>query len=77
MTIADREREIIEAALAECGGQVAGPKGAAAKLGIPRQTLDSKIASLSIDKRRFQTLTRYTQLLRASNFVPVTADETR
>jgi formate hydrogenlyase transcriptional activator len=76
-TRADSEREIIEAALAESGGQVAGPKGAAAKLGIPRQTLDSKIASLCIDKRRFQTLTRYTQLLRASNFVPVTADETR
>ena len=37
MTIADREREIIEAALAECGGQVAGPKGAAAEAwGIPR-----------------------------------------
>jgi formate hydrogenlyase transcriptional activator len=47
-TIADREREIIEAALAECGGRVAGPKGAAAKLGIPRQTLDSKIANLNI-----------------------------
>jgi len=77
MTIADREREIIEAALAKSGGRVAGPKGAAAKLGIPRQTLDSKIASLGIDKRRFQTLTRYTQLLRASNFVPATADETR
>jgi formate hydrogenlyase transcriptional activator len=72
---ADREREIIEAALAESGGRVAGPKGAAAKLGIPRQTLDSKIASLSIDKRRFQTLTRYTQLLRASNFVPATTNE--
>jgi formate hydrogenlyase transcriptional activator len=76
-TRADREREIIEAALAESGGRVAGPKGAAAKLGIPRQTLDSKIASLGIDKRRFQNLTRYAQLLRASNFVPVTADETR
>ena len=76
-TRADREREIIEAALAESGGQVAGPKGAAAKLGIPRQTLDSKIASLGIDKRRFQNLTRYAQLLRASNFVPATADETR
>jgi len=77
MTIANREREIIEAGLAESGGRVAGPKGAAAKLGIPRQTLDSKIASLGIDKRRFQTLTRYTQLLRASNLVPATADETR
>ena len=76
-TRADREREIIEAALAKSGGRVAGPKGAAAKLGIPRQTLDSKIASLGIDKRRFETLTRYTQLLRASNFVPATADETR
>ena len=76
-TRADREREIIEAALAESGGRVAGPKGAAAKLGIPRQTLDSKIASLDIDKRRFQNLTRYAQLLRASNFVPATADEAR
>jgi len=76
-TRADREREIIEAALAESGGRVAGPKGAAAKLGIPRQTLDSKIASLGIDKRHFQNLTRYAQLLRTSNFVPATADETR
>jgi formate hydrogenlyase transcriptional activator len=76
-TRTDRERGIIEAALAESGGQVAGPKGAAAKLGIPRQTLDSKITSLGIDKRRFQNLTRYAQLLRASNFVPATAHETR
>jgi formate hydrogenlyase transcriptional activator len=77
MTIANREREIIEAALAESGGRVAGPKGAAAKLGIPRQTLDSKIASLGIDKRRFQNLTRYAQLLRASSFGPATTDEAR
>jgi formate hydrogenlyase transcriptional activator len=76
-TRADREREIIEAALAESSGRVAGPKGAAVKLGIPRQTLDSKIASLGIDKRHFQNLTRYAQLLRASNFVPATAGETR
>jgi formate hydrogenlyase transcriptional activator len=34
---------------------VAGPKGAAAKLGIPRQTLDSKIASLGIDKHRYKS----------------------
>jgi PAS domain S-box-containing protein len=52
---ADRERAIIEAALAESGGRVAGPSGAAAKLGIPRQTLDSKIASLGIDKNRFKS----------------------
>jgi formate hydrogenlyase transcriptional activator len=52
---ADRERKAIEAALAACQGRVSGPDGAAAKLGIPRQTLDSKIASLGIDKRRFQS----------------------
>jgi formate hydrogenlyase transcriptional activator len=52
--IADRERELIEAALAESGGRIAGPQGAAAQLGIPRQTLDSKIASLQISKDRFK-----------------------
>ena len=52
-TLAEREKEIIEAALAESRGQVSGPSGAAAKLGIPRQTLDSKIKSLGIDKHRF------------------------
>jgi formate hydrogenlyase transcriptional activator len=49
-----REREIIEAALARTGGRIAGPHGAATKLGIPRQTLDSKIRSLGIDKNRFK-----------------------
>jgi formate hydrogenlyase transcriptional activator len=52
---ADREREIIEAALAETGGRIAGPLGAAAKLGIPRQTLDSKISILGIKKNRFKS----------------------
>jgi formate hydrogenlyase transcriptional activator len=75
MTIADREREIIEVALAECGGQVAGPKGAAAKLGVPRQTLDSKISSLNIDKWRFKTPTRHVQLLKASSFAPAITGE--
>jgi transcriptional regulator with GAF, ATPase, and Fis domain len=50
-----REREIIEAALARTGGRIAGAHGAAAKLGIPRQTLDSKIRSLGIDKERFKS----------------------
>jgi formate hydrogenlyase transcriptional activator len=50
----ERERKAIEAALAECQGRVSGPGGAAAKLGIPHQTLESKIASLGIDKRRFK-----------------------
>ena len=53
--LADHERRMIEAALTECRGRVAGPAGAAAKLGIPRQTLDSKIASLRIDKQQFKT----------------------
>jgi PAS domain S-box-containing protein len=52
-TLQNQEREIIEAALAECKGRVAGPKGAAAKLGIPRSTLDSKIKQLKIKKHKF------------------------
>jgi len=53
---AHRELRAIEAALARCQGRVSGPRGAAAELGIPRQTLDSKIHSLGIDKRRFKSL---------------------
>src|SRR5215472_5401123 len=49
-----RERKAIEAAMKECQGRVSGPRGAAAKLGIPHQTLESKIRSLGIDKRRFK-----------------------
>jgi len=48
------EKELIEAALAESNGKVAGPSGAAAKLGIPRSTLDLKIKQLNIKKRRVQ-----------------------
>lgn len=44
------EKELIEAALAESNGKVAGPNGAAAKLGIPRSTLDLKIKHLNIKK---------------------------
>jgi formate hydrogenlyase transcriptional activator len=54
-TIADRERELIEAALVQARGRIAGPSGAAAKLGIPRQTLDSKISALGIDKLKFRS----------------------
>jgi PAS domain S-box-containing protein len=49
----NQEKEIIEAALAESKGRVAGPEGAAAKLGIPRSTLDSKIKQLNIKKHKF------------------------
>ena len=54
-TLAEQEKDIIEAALADCGGQVSGPTGAAAKLGLPRQTLESKITALGINKHRFKT----------------------
>ena len=54
-TLVERERQIIEAALSESQGRVSGANGAAKKLGIPRQTLDARIASLSIDKQRFKT----------------------
>ena len=50
-----QEKIAIEAALAEAGGRVSGPDGAAAKLGIPASTLDSKIRTLKIDKYRFKT----------------------
>jgi PAS domain S-box-containing protein len=49
-----QERGLIESALAESKGRVAGPSGAASRLGMPASTLDSKIKSLKIDKRRFQ-----------------------
>jgi formate hydrogenlyase transcriptional activator len=48
------EKELIETALAKSNGRIAGPSGAAAKLGIPRQTLESKIRSFGIDKHRFR-----------------------
>ena len=48
--LADREVEMIEAALAESHGRISGPSGAAAKLGIPRQTLESKIRRMGIDR---------------------------
>jgi DNA-binding NtrC family response regulator len=55
-TLPDREKKIIEAALAETRGRVSGPSGAARKLGIPSTTLESRIRSLKINKHRFKTL---------------------
>ncbi|HVM74946.1 MAG TPA: sigma-54 dependent transcriptional regulator [Candidatus Saccharimonadales bacterium] len=48
------EIRLIESALAKTRGRVSGPAGAAAALGMPASTLDSKIRSLKIDKRRYQ-----------------------
>jgi formate hydrogenlyase transcriptional activator len=53
--LAEREKAMIEQALREAEGLISGPTGAAAKLGIPRQTLESKIRKLGINRRRFKT----------------------
>jgi len=52
--LASQEKEIVEAALRECKGRVSGASGAAARLGMPGSTLESKIRSLKIDKKRFK-----------------------
>jgi PAS domain S-box-containing protein len=54
--LVDREKEMIEAALAEARGRVAGSAGAAARLGIPPSTLESKIKVLKISKSRFKQI---------------------
>ena len=53
--LVEHERDVIEHALREAEGVIGGPAGAAAKLGIPRQTLDSKIKKLGIKRHRFKT----------------------
>ena len=49
------EKELIEAALAETKGRIAGSRGAAARLRIPASTLESKIRALKIDKFKFRS----------------------
>ena len=53
-TLATHEKDAIEAALTHSKGRVAGPFGAAGRLGVPASTLESKIKALHIDKRRFK-----------------------
>jgi len=53
-TVAAHEKTIIEEALRASGGRVFGPSGAAARLGIPRSTLNFKIRTLKINKNRFR-----------------------
>ena len=55
-TLVMQTKEMIEAALAESGGRVSGRLGAAAKLGIPASTLESKIKSLKINKHLFKSI---------------------
>jgi formate hydrogenlyase transcriptional activator len=50
----DQERQLIEAALARCHGQISGARGAAAELGLPPTTLESMIKRHGIDKRQFR-----------------------
>jgi formate hydrogenlyase transcriptional activator len=52
--LARREKTMIENALREAQGKLSGPAGAAAKLGLPRQTLESKIKKLGIKRYRFK-----------------------
>jgi DNA-binding NtrC family response regulator len=53
--LAAQEKDMIETARTESKGRVSGPTGAAARLGIPESTLNSKIKSLGINKQRFRT----------------------
>ena len=52
----DQERKMIEIALGETKGRVAGSSGAAARLGLPPSTLESKIKTLRINKNQFKSL---------------------
>jgi formate hydrogenlyase transcriptional activator len=53
-TLSTQEKDAIEAALMDSKSRVAGPFGAASRLGIPSSTLESKIKVLKVDKRRFK-----------------------
>jgi formate hydrogenlyase transcriptional activator len=52
--LSEREKAIIENALRQTKGVVSGPTGAAAKLRMPRQTLEAKIKKLRVDRFRFK-----------------------
>ena len=65
--LAEHEAAIIEAALAESRGRISGPTGAATKLRMRRQTLESKIKRLGINKYEFEMgLTERTPVFRAA-----------
>ena len=54
-SLAEQERDAIQSALTASKGRIAGPFGAATRLGIPPTTLESRIKALAIDKRRYKT----------------------
>jgi formate hydrogenlyase transcriptional activator len=53
-TLHANEQRIIEQALEASDGRVSGAAGAAARLGVPVSTLESKIRRLNIDKFRYR-----------------------
>ena len=53
--LAAHEKALVEDALRATDGRVFGPTGAAARLGIPRSTLEARIRMLKINKSRFRT----------------------
>ena len=55
-TLSEYERSLILHTLETAGWVIGGPKGAAAKLGVPASTLESKIRALKINKHRFRTV---------------------
>jgi formate hydrogenlyase transcriptional activator len=55
-TLNKSEQHLIETALQETEGRVAGPSGAATRLGVPASTLESKIKRYKIDKFRYRAM---------------------
>lgn len=55
-TLRDHEAALILQTVQAAGGIIGGPQGAAAKLGVPRTTLLSKMKRLGISKPRLQQL---------------------
>lgn len=53
ITLENAEREHIIRVLRQCGGIVSGPRGAAAKLGVKRTTLQSKMRKLGIIRKDY------------------------
>jgi formate hydrogenlyase transcriptional activator len=57
-SLRDEEVRVIESALAATRGRISGASGAAARLGLPATTLESKIKKLGIDKFKFRSASR-------------------
>ena len=53
--LATVESETVKVALRQSKGRVAGPFGAATRLGVPPSTLESKIKALKLDKRLYKS----------------------